>query len=94
MEQNALNHSSKSNNLSENEKEFKLNTDNNQTKEEEKKEEKPLIIENCYSRVSCMLKINKINYIENGKNIDLNLVAVGFDSGRIYLITLIPEILI
>ena len=95
MEQNALNNSSNSkieklNNLSEKEKEIKLNTDNNKTKEEEKKEEKPLIIENCYSRVSCMLKLNKINYIENGKNIDLNLVAVGFASGRIYLINL-PE---
>ena len=36
----------------------------------------------------CMIKLNKITYIENETNIELNLGAIGFSGGKIILINL------
>lgn len=58
----------------------------NQINKEEKNEPKELIIENNYSSVWCMLKLNPFNYTENGENKILNLVAVGFANAKILLI--------
>ena len=52
----------------------------------EKDNKKYIELENYFSSVWCMLKLNSINYIENGKNLKLNLIAIGFSGGRIYLI--------
>ena len=35
-----------------------------------------------------MLELNSINYFENEQKINLNLVAIGFSSAKIYLINL------
>ena len=52
----------------------------------EKDNKKYLKLENYFSSVWCMLELNTINYIENEKNLKLNLIAIGFSGGRIYLI--------
>ena len=46
------------------------------------------ILLDMYSSIWCMLKLNKITYIENDNNIDLEQVAIGFSSGRIIFINL------
>ena len=73
-----------------------MEKDSNDLSEKEKDEKKKLIedeqnhfiIGNYYSTVSCMLKLNTINLIENGKSINLNLVAIGFAGAKIYLVDL------
>jgi hypothetical protein len=40
------------------------------------------------SKIWCMLKLNKIVYIENSTNVVLNLAALGFSNHRIILINL------
>ena len=40
------------------------------------------------SKIWCMLKLNKIVYIENNTNVVLNLAALGFSNHRIILINL------
>ena len=56
--------------------------------EKEKKFEDQCISLDAIAQVWCMIKINIITYIENGEKINLNLLAVGFSNGRIYLIDL------
>ena len=46
------------------------------------------ILLEMHSSIWCMLKLNKITYIENDNNIDLEQVAIGFSSGRIIFINL------
>ena len=55
---------------------------------DEKEVPKQITIDNLNSQVYCMLTINPINYQENGNDINLQLVAIGFSIGRIYLINL------
>lgn len=60
----------------------------NNSLEDEKDDKSYLTIKNVFSSVWCILNLNSINYIENGKNIVLNLAAIGFSGGQIYLINL------
>ena len=46
------------------------------------------IILDTYSKIWCMLVLNKINFIENNEEINLNLVALGLSNNRIILINL------
>ena len=43
---------------------------------------------NTYFKIWCMLVLNKINFIENNEEINLNLVALGLSNNRIILINL------
>ena len=62
--------------------------ENDQKKKLIEDEQNHFIIDNYYSTVSCMLKLNTINLIENGKSSNLNLVAIGFAGAKIYLVDL------
>ena len=55
--------------------------------EKEKTNENKITIES-FSQVWCMLTLNQIIYKENNQNFNLNLIAIGFSNGRIYLINL------
>ena len=46
------------------------------------------IILDTTSKIWCMLKLNKIIYLKDNQNLDLNLVALGFSNNRILLINL------
>ena len=66
---------------------FNTNSNQNVPKIDEKDDENHITIEGFYS-VWCMLKLNPINYIENGKKVTLNLVGIGMSNQRIILINL------
>ena len=65
MEPNNYSNSKTEKSIKENE--LKVNKDITQLKRETKEEQKNLILDKCNSRVSCILKLNTINYIENEK---------------------------
>ena len=46
------------------------------------------ILLDIYSSIWCMLKLNKITFIENGNNIELEQVAIWFSNGKIIFINL------
>ena len=64
---------------------FGIRKINNKLKEE-KDDENHLTIKDYYSSIWCMLNLNPINYIENNKNINLNLAAIGFGNSKIIII--------
>ena len=64
-----------------------INNNINNNTEYENSDENHIIL-NTYSKIWCMLLLNKIDYIENNENINLNLVALGFTNNKIILINL------
>ena len=65
----------------------KNNENNLKCNDFDKNKENYILIE-IWSQIWCMLKLNKIEYIEQNMNIRLNLVAVGFSNGKIIIINL------
>ena len=59
------------------------NIDNNTAYESS--DEKHIALD-TYSSIWCMLKLNKIFYLENNETLNLNLVALGFSNGKIIII--------
>ena len=64
-----------------------INNNINNNTEYENSDENHIIL-NTYSKIWCMLLLNKIDYIENNEKINLNLVALGFTNNKIILINL------
>ena len=65
---------------------YNNNMNNNYT-EYENSDENHIIL-NTFSKIWCMLLLNRIDYKENNENINLNLVALGLNNNKIILINL------
>lgn len=70
---------------------FKMNNNKDITVEKNKDHEEKLFYIDNFSTVWSMIKLNTINYLEKetNKEIILNLVAIGFADGKIFIINLI-----